>query len=81
MTEHGRDRCGGAAYCATCNERMLTAEGQALRYTVQEMLRWNRNHSKWPDDDATVIERTEWRWVRDKRWAQEWRDRARERHL
>jgi hypothetical protein len=72
--EHARDRCGGAAFCAVCNGRMIEIEGRALRLAVQEALE-GEHKTCTPDPDDRVIARVERYW-RDSR---QFRDRYRAR--
>jgi hypothetical protein len=74
--EHGRDVCGGAAWCAACNARMIVLEGTALREAVSEAIHGERRSSN-PDPEERVIARVERYWRDSKRF----RDRYRERVL
>ena len=72
---HGRDICGGAAFCAACNARMIRHEGAALREAVSEAIHCERK-SQTPDSDAKVITRVERAWRDSKRFRDRYRARV-----
>ena len=75
--EHARDICGGPAWCAACNARMIEFEGRALRLAVQDELQRERRAMS-GDPDAIVIARVERYWRDSKRYRDKYREWVRD---
>ncbi len=74
---HGRDACGGAAWCSACNARMIALEGAALREAVSEAIHCERKTIA-PDAEEVVIARVERYWRDSKRFRDRYRERVME---
>lgn len=72
---HGRDVCGGAAWCVACNAEMIALEGAALREAVSEAIHCERRTES-PDPEACVIARVERYWRDSKRFRDRYRERV-----
>lgn len=72
--EHGRDVCGGAAWCAACNARMIEREGKALRMAVYAAQNGSKRVHKRYTDEA-IAARVERRWRDDRAYSRGWRAR------
>ncbi len=73
---HGRDVCGGPAWCAACNARMIEVEGAALREAVCEAICAERR-SMYGDSTEKVIARVERYWRDSKRFRDKYKIRER----
>ena len=75
MTEHGRDRCGGPAFCVACNTRMIQREGDGLRKAVSDALTGETRVNN-PESCERVVARVERYWRDSKKFRERYRVRV-----